>query len=215
VPCWALHHRGTAMTATIRVVVADDHPVLVEGIKSALEAQPSIIVVGVARNFEQVPGVLKETSPDVLILDLTGMGDSMLGLMQRLRREYPSVGVIIFSTTLDYAAELIDLGVRGYVTKTEMASDLIRAVSAVANGDLCFSPHVIRHLEQTRADATLTPRELFALKLFVQRSETAEIAREMHIKPHSVQNLFNAMFEKTGCKGRRQLVEWYLRVHGT
>ncbi|NTU78134.1 MAG: response regulator transcription factor [Chloroflexales bacterium] len=201
------------MSAAIRVVVADDHPVLIEGIKNVLAAQPAIAVVGVATAFAQVPGVLTETAPDVLILDLAGMGDSMLALMHRLRREHPRVGVIIFSTMLDYAAELIDLGVRGYVTKTEMAANLVQAISAVARGDLCFSPLVTRHLEQT-AGMPVTPRELYALKLYVQGLPTAEIATEMHIKPHSVQNLFNSMFEKTQCKGRRELARWYKRRYG-
>lgn len=203
------------MSATIRVVVADDHPVLIEGIKNVLEVQSSIAVVGVANSFEQVPAVLQATAPDVLILDLTGMGDSMLGLMQRLGREHPKVGVIIFSTYLKYASELISLGARGYVTKTEMASDLVRAVRAVASGELCFSPAVARHLEQSKSEAQLSAREHFAIKLYIQGLETAGIAKEMHIKPHSVQNIFNSMFEKTRCSSRRQLVEWYLRIYGS
>jgi len=203
------------MTSTIRVVVADDHPVLVEGIKNVLEATASIAIVGVAGSFEEVPGLLKAARPDVLILDLTGMGDSMMGLMQRLGREFSNVGVIIFSTHLSYAAELIELGVRGYVTKAEMSSDLVSTVIAVAHGDLALSPLVVKHLDQTRADTPLSPREHLAIKLYIQGLETADIAIEMCIKPHSVQNLFNSMFEKTGCTTRRQLVTWYVRMHGS
>lgn len=203
------------MTATIHVVVADDHPVLVAGIKNVLEAQPAIAVVGVAGSFDEVPGVLKATAPDVLILDISGMGESVMGLMQRLGRDFPSVGVVIFSTHLSYATELMDLGVRGYVTKTEMSSDLVSIVTAVAHGEVACSPLVIKHLEQTKADLPLSPREHLAIKLYIQGLETPDIAREMSIKPHSVQNLFNSMFEKTGCSSRRQLVTWYIRVHGS
>ena len=213
-PCWALHHRGTAMTATIRVVVADDHPVLIEGIKSVLEAQPSITVVGVARNFEQVPSVLEATQPHVLILDLTGMGEALFGMMQRLGRDFPSVGVVIFSSYLSYAAELIELGVRGYVTKVEMSSDLVNSVLAVAHGDIACSPLVVKHLEQTRADIPFSPREHLAIRLYLQGMETPEIATEMSIRGHSVQNLFNSMFAKTGCRSRRELAALYLRVYG-
>lgn len=203
------------MTAVIRVVIADDHPIVIEGLKNVLSAHESVELVGVADSFEQVPPVLQQTKPDVLILDLTGMGDAALSLMQRLRRDYPTVAVIIFSTHLNYATELLELGARGYVTKTEMGSDLMRAISAVATGELCVSPAVARHLEQSSPDAAFTPRESLALKLFIQGFETPEIARQMHIKPHSVQNLFNAMFEKTGCKSRRQLIEWYRRIYGS
>lgn len=202
------------MTATIRVVVADDHPVMVEGIKNVLARQPSIVVVGVAENFGRVPAVLKETCPDVLILDLTGMGDTAMALMQRLERDFPAVGVIIFSTALNYAKELLDSGARGYVTKTELASDLIRAVIAVARGELCLSPLVQQHLERTSDDNPLTPRELFALRMEVQGLRTHQMAAQMQIKGHSVQNLFNSMFAKTGCRTRRELVEWYLQLYG-
>lgn len=94
------------MTATIRVVVADDHPLMLDGIKDALEAHPSITVVGTAKSFNQVPSVLKEAGPNVLVLDLAGMGNAMIGLMQRLGRDFPKVGVVIFSSHLSYVAEL-------------------------------------------------------------------------------------------------------------
>jgi DNA-binding NarL/FixJ family response regulator len=203
------------MTTTIRVVVADDHPIVIEGLKNILAAHESIALVGVANSFKQVPSVLHQTNPDILILDLSGMGDAALSLMQRLQREYPTVAVIIFSTYLDCAGELIELGARGYVTKTEMGSDLVCAIIAVARGELCVSPAVARHLEQSHPDATFTPRETLALKLFIQGKETPEIAQEMHIKRHSVQNLFNAMLQKTGCKSRRELTEWYRRMYGS
>jgi DNA-binding NarL/FixJ family response regulator len=203
------------MAATIRVVVADDHPMLIEGMRNVLSAQPSIAVVGVANSFEQVPEVLTATSPHVLVLDLLGMGDAILALMQRLQRQFPQVGVVIFSTALNYAADLIDLGVRGYVTKTEMVDNLVKAVTAIAQGGMYFSPLVQRHLELISGDSTLTSRELLALRLFVEGMETAEIATEMNIKPHSVQNLFNSMYEKTQCRGRRQLTEWYKRKYGS
>lgn len=202
------------MTATIRVVIADDHPVTVEGMKHVLARQPDITVVGVAENFGQVPAVLKQTCPDVLILDLTGMGNTTIALMQRLERDFPTVGVVIFSSALNFANELLDLGVRGYVTKTELASELICAVTAVARGEICLSPLVEQYLERTAEDNPLTPRELFALRMEVQGLRTQQMAEIMQIKSHSVQNLFNSMFAKTGCRTRRELVEWYVQLYG-
>lgn len=202
------------MTTAIRVVIADDHPIVIEGLKNILAAHESLELVGVANSFKQVPAVLHQTNPDTLILDLSGMGDAALSLIQRLRRDYPTVAIIIFSTYLNCAGELIELGVRGYVTKTEMGSDLVRAILAVASGEICVSPAVARHLEQSDPDTPFTPRETLALKLFIQGMETPEIAQEMHIKRHSVQNLFNSMLQKTGCKSRRELTEWYRRMYG-
>jgi DNA-binding NarL/FixJ family response regulator len=202
------------MTATIHVVIADDHPVTVEGIKNVLATQPSIAVVGLAENFGQVPAVLAQTRPDVLILDLTGMGNTTIALMQRLERDFPTVGVVIFSSALNYANELLDHGVRGYVTKTELASDLIRAVTAVARGEICLSPLVEQYLGRTGDNNALTPRELFALRMEVQGLRTQQMAEIMQIRSHSVQNLFNSMFAKTGCRTRRELAEWYIQLYG-
>jgi two-component system, NarL family, invasion response regulator UvrY len=203
------------MTAAIRVVVADDHPIIVDGVQNVLAQHPAISLVGVARSFARVSEVLNQTAPDVLILDVSGMGGSVLGLMSRLQREHAQIAVVIFSSMVDLAPELLDLGARGYVTKDELSRELVRAIKVVATGDRFVSPVVAEFIEQTSQLNALSQKELVALKLMVQGMGTVQIAEQMGVNPHTAQNYFTSMRRKTGCMSRTQLMEWYRRVYGS
>ncbi len=203
------------MTAAIRVVVADDHPIIVDGVQNLLAQHPEICLVGVARSFATVSDVLNQTAPDILVLDVSGMGGSVLNLMSRLQREHAKIGVVIFSSMVDLAPELLDSGARGYVTKDELSRELVRAIKVVATDELFVSPVVARFLEQTRQQSLLSPKELIALKLLVQEMGTVQIAEQMGVNPHTAQNYITSMRRKTGCMGRIQLVEWYRRTYGS
>lgn len=199
------------MSAAIRVVVADNHPIIIDGVQKHLAAHPEIGLVGVADSFATVPDALDEHLPDVLVLDLTGMGGSALNLMNRLQREYPQLHVVIFSTTVDFAPELLDAGARGYVTKDEYTRELVRAIKAVAQGELFISPVVAHYLEQSRKPTPLSPKEQIALKLLVQGLGTVQIAEQMGVGVHTAQNYITSMRRKTGSIERTQLVEWYYK----
>lgn len=202
------------MTAAIRVVVADDHPIIIDGVQNVLAQHPEINLVGVARSFATVSEVLNQTTPDVLVLDVSGMGGSVLNLMSRLQREHARIGVVIFSSMVDLAPELLDSGARGYVTKDELSRELVRAIKTVAMDELFVSPVVAEFLEQTRQQTSLTQKELIALKLLVQGMGTVQIAEQMGVNPHTAQNYITSMRRKTGCMSRTQLVEWYRRTYG-
>lgn len=202
------------MTPAIRVVVADDHPIIIDGVQNLLAQHPEIGLVGVARSFAAVTEVLDQTVPDVLVLDVSRMGGSVLNLMNRLQREYAQLGVVIFSSMVDLAPELLDAGARGYVTKDELSRELVRAIKVVATGERFVSPVVAKFLEQARQQTSLSPKELIALKLLAQGMGTVQIAEQMGVNPHTAQNYITSMRRKTGCMERTQLVEWYHRTYG-
>jgi DNA-binding NarL/FixJ family response regulator len=201
------------MTAAIRVVVADDHPIIVDGVQNVLAQYPEIGLVGVANSFATVSEVLNQTTPDVLVLDVSGMGGSVLHLLSRLQREHAQIGVVIFSSMVDLAPELLDSGARGYVTKDELSRELVRAIKVVAMGELFVSPVVAEFLGQARQQTSLSHKELIALKLLVQGLGTVQIAEQMGVNPHTAQNYITSMRRKTGCMERTQLVEWYRRTY--
>jgi DNA-binding NarL/FixJ family response regulator len=202
------------MSTTIRVVVADDHPIIIDGVQNLLAQHPEIALVGRAHSFDRVTEVLDQTSPDVLILDVSGMGGSVLSLMNRLQREYAQLAVVIFSSMVDLAPELLDAGARGYVTKDELSRELVKAIKVVAQGELFVSPVVTKYLEQAIQQAPLSPKELVALKLLAQGLGTVQIAEQMGVNVHTAQNYITILRRKTGCMQRTQLVEWYRRVYG-
>lgn len=197
------------VTTTVRVVVADDYPVVVHGLPKLLLEEAPVSLVGSARSFKEVIEVLTQVEADVLVLDLSGMNGSPLAIMSRLRREHPSLGIVIYSSQIDFAPEMLDAGARGFVTKDEAISEVVKAILAAAEGKRHISPLVQEYLDQTTKDTLLTERELTALNLLAQGKSTAEIAEAMGIHIHTAQNHITALRRKTGCSQRVLLVEWY------
>lgn len=200
----------------IRVLLADDHPVVLDGLYGRLTSLPHIEIVGTAQSFAEVPPLLDSLATDVLVLDLGGMGGAPLTLVQRVRREHPQVGLIVFSSSIDLAPEMLQAGVLGYVVKEDMTSQLVNALMAVARGQPWRSAVVEEYLERgsgVQRFHQLAPKELSVLKLLAQGMSTTEIAEDMGIDPRTVQNYITAMRRKTGCEERTQLVNWYRRMH--
>jgi DNA-binding NarL/FixJ family response regulator len=200
-------------TPPIRILIGDDHPIVRDGLASLLNGSEQFSVVATARSFPDVVDALRRHQADVVILDLGGMEGSPLAVLQRLQHDYPQLRVIIFSSTIDLAPELIQAGAAGYVAKEERPSVLVEAVATVVTGQAFYSPFVQDYLAQSQKETTLTPKEALSLKLLAQGLTTREIASQMGIDPRSVQNYITSMLRKTGCAQRLQLVDWYRRTY--
>ena len=204
-------------TTSIRVVIADDHPVILDGLTTLLAANPTIAVVAVAQSFRALLDVLDRVAADVLILDLGGMGGSPLTAVNRLGRDHPSVRVIVFSSSVDLAPELLHAGVRGYIPKEDFTEQLITAIHTVMAGQTYLSPSVAHYLAQTTQTHhrhRLAPKELSVLKLLALGHGTGEIAEQLQIDQRSVQNYITTLRRKIGCHERTQLADWYRRMYG-
>lgn len=205
-------------TLPVRLVIADDHPVVLDGLLATLSNAPGLKVVGVAQSFEEIVELLSRVTADVAVLDLSGMGGAPLTAIRDVRAAFPYVGLVVFSSSIDLAPELLDIGVDGYVIKEDMTSQLITAIQAVAHGRRFISPTVQDFIERTEAasrDFHLAPNELQILRLLSDGLKTVDIAREMNIDPRTVQNYINIMRRKLGCEQRTQLVIWYQRLYGS
>jgi DNA-binding NarL/FixJ family response regulator len=202
---------------TIRVVLADDHPIVLDGLKAILAATPAIEVVGVVRSFEALIALPELAISDVLILDIGGMGGSPLMVVAHILRDHPAVRIVIFSSSIDLAPELLQAGVRGYVPKEHISDQLLRAIHAVYASQTYLAPEVVEYLElaqQAHKQYRLAPKELSVLKLLAMGLGTAEIAQQLQIDQRSVQNYITALRRKIGCHERTQLVDWYRRISG-
>lgn len=201
-------------TARIRVLIADDHPIVRDGLCMLLAGSEQITVVATAHSFSEAITAAAQHSADVIILDLGGMGGSPLAILHQLRHTCPQLRVIVFTSSIDLAPELIAAGALGYVAKEEHFTILMTAITCVAVGQVFLSPLVLEYLEQSTMQSPLTPKEQIALKLLAQGLSTLEIAAQMRIDPRSVQNYITSMRRKTGCFQRTQLVDWYRRTYG-
>nr|MCU0492382.1 response regulator transcription factor [Chloroflexaceae bacterium] len=163
----------------IRVLVADDHPVVIDGIVTNLSTYPQITLVAVALQAAEVYDQLTKHAVDVLVLDLHGMGEAPLVLIDRLRRKYPKVAIVVFSSSVAMAPEVLDAGVRGYLLKDERMAYLYDAIVAVYQGMTFRSPLVQAYLDQhteVRQQHRLTPKELEVLKFLALGEGTEAIA---------------------------------------
>lgn len=200
--------------APIRLLIADNHPIVHSGLSDVLREAPHISVVGTPTSFAEVLEQLTRTEADVLVLDLSGMGEPALTMISRLRRAHPRLRVIIFSSSVDLAQELLQAGALGYVVKEELNDHMIRAIQAAADDEPYISPMVEEYLARAsylRGESQLRPQELSVLRLLVGGMGTVQIAEALGIDPRSVQNYITRLRRKTGCAQRTQLVAWYER----
>jgi DNA-binding NarL/FixJ family response regulator len=215
------HHLSSETTAPaptlensvpIRVIIADDHPIVRDGIQAILAGDPQTHVVGVATSFDDVLVLLTNVSADVLVLDLRGMGSGPLSLVTRLQHMHPDLAIVVFSSSIELAPELLQAGVRGYVIKDDLSEYLRTAIHAAALDQRFLSPlaqdYVLRTMTQ-RQPRQLTSQEVHVLRLLAEGLGTVQIAEQIGIDPRSVQNHITALRRKLGCRERTQLVAWY------
>jgi DNA-binding NarL/FixJ family response regulator len=203
----------------IRVVVADDFPLVREGVVRALNQDPAIEVVAQAENGQEALHVAARLQPDVMILDLRMPDLGGLAVLDKLRSTQPEIRVIVM-TASEQASTLLDAiaaGAAGYLSKRSTGEELRQAVITAHGGGSVITPSLASHLlkefsssargEQS-AVRPLQGRELDVLRLVVQGKTDNEIGQELFISPRTVQNHLTRIREKTGLRRRSELTRW-------
>jgi DNA-binding NarL/FixJ family response regulator len=194
---------------TVRVVLADDHPVVRDGLRGMLAAVPGIEVVGEAADGVEAVAVVRATGPDVLLLDLRMPGGDGLDAIAALRGDPVRVLVLsTFATGRDVAAAL-EAGATGYVLKDTPAAQLVAALRAAAAGESVLSPAVATQVvSRLRGDADggLTDRELAVLRLVAQGTPNRAIAASLFVSEATVKTHLGHVFGKLGAADRAAAV---------
>ena len=204
----------------IRVIVADDFPLVREGIARALSEDPAIDVIAEAATGTEALALTLELEPDVLVLDLRMPELGGLAVLGRIRDERLSVKVVIM-TASEEAGTLLDAvaaGAEGYLTKRTTAQELRQAVITAHGGGSVITPSLAGHLLQEFAHRAhgeassvrpmMADREVEILRLVVQGKTDVEIGAAMFISPRTVQNHLTRIREKTGLRRRSELTRW-------
>ncbi len=203
----------------IRVVVAEDFPVALEGIVRALAVDPAIEVVGQAENGHDALRLAEELRPDVMILDLRMPDLGGLAVLDKLRASRPQIRIIVM-TASEQASTMLDAiaaGAAGYLSKRSNAEELRQAVIIAYGGGSVITPSLASHLLQEFSSSArgeqsqvrpLQGRELDVLRLVVQGKTDNEIGKELFISPRTVQNHLTRIREKTGLRRRAELTRW-------
>ena len=207
---------------TIRVIVADDHPILRAGLVSVLDASTDLRVVAEAGNGAEVARAIREVAFDVLLLDVSMPGKSGLDLLRQIRKDYPRLPILIVSSHPEdqYALRAIKAGASGYVTKMSAPADLVTAVRTVSNGRKFITPALAElladHIERpdhATPHESLSDREFQTLKMIGAGHSLTEIAEVLCISVKTVSVYRSRVLEKMHLKNNVELTRYVLE-HG-
>ena len=209
---------------TIRVLVADDHTLVRQGIRQYLETAGDIEVVGEAANGQEVLDLLEGgAQTDVALIDFRMPEMDGLDTARAMRDRFPEVLVVMLSAYDDrqFVVEAVRAGAHGYVLKTRDAEELVQTVRLVAGGNLVIDPQLVVALaeelsqtkERTRKAETLTARELEVLQLLAFGRSNKDIADELDLSPDTVKTHLTHIFDKLGASDRTAAVAHALRRH--
>jgi DNA-binding NarL/FixJ family response regulator len=195
----------------LTVAVIDDHPATRLGIISALNEVPDIKVVGEASSGPELAALLRESVPDVLLLDINMPEFDVSEAVLRMREQVPQMRIIIVTIHEDekHVCGLVELGVDGYLIKEEPMTEYVKAIRAVSAGGTYFSQRVVPimwGLNSNGSTPTLTPRELEVLELMATGAKADAIAEELFITPRTVTTHATNIYRKLGATNRAAAV---------
>lgn len=205
--------------APITVLVADDHPLLRQGLRTALTADAGLQVVAEVADGEEALRQILRLTPEVAILDIDMPGRGGLAVARELNRLNSPVRIIILTlhTGMDLLLEALEMGIRGYVLKSSAATDIADGVRRVAGGDTYFSPEVHRMLQQGAAKqrvppelACLTPIELRLVQQIAIGKTSREIAASLELSARTIENYRTAICGKLNLTGPNALLRYAL-----
>jgi DNA-binding NarL/FixJ family response regulator len=190
---------------TIRVLVADDHPVVRHGLCTMLEIEDDIVVVGRAADGEEAVAQARETHPDIILMDVQMPNVDGIEAMRRIRADDPEARVIVLTTYRDedYIFPSLRAGAKGYLLKDASREELAAAIRAVHRGESLLDPQIAN---QARSREGLTARELEVLELMADQHSNAQIAEKLFVSENTVKTHVSNILAKLGCGDRAAAV---------
>ncbi len=210
--------------AKIKVLIADDHTIVREGVRMILAKERDIEVVGEAGDGRQALDLVDRLRPEVIIMDLSMPEMGGIEATKHVKERHPAVNVLALTMHEDesYVFQLLRAGASGYVLKRAAAQDLVQAVRAAARGEAFLYPSITRKVvedylkrveqgeERERYDG-LTEREREVLTLIAQGLTNQQIAQKLFISIKTVQTHRAHILEKLGLHDRTELVRYAIR----
>jgi DNA-binding NarL/FixJ family response regulator len=196
------------VSAPIRIVIADDHPLFRAGLRALLGSVADMEVVGEATTGDEAVDLAREEHPEVVVMDLNMPGFGGIGATRRIVEDARGVRVLVMTMHEDDEAVFAALraGAHGYLLKGALQEETLRAIRAVANGEAILGPAVAARLQgyltaPTVADPAdafpqLTDREIEVLELLAERRSNAEIAAELFLSQKTVRNYVSGILAK-------------------
>ncbi len=205
----------------IKIMIADDHSMIREGLKNLLELDGDIQVIAEAVDGEDCLNKLQVVKPDVLLLDINMPKKNGLEVLKSLKSKKSKLKVLVLTVhnEIEYLMKAVDIGVNGYVLKDSESAELKKAIFTVAEGETYIQPSLIPALNakmiETNKDAekikSLTKRELDVLKLLAVGMYNKEVGKRLEISERTVKNHVSNIFKKLGVTDRTQAAVFAIR----
>jgi two-component system, NarL family, response regulator NreC len=215
---------GTAAMDNLRILLADDHNILRDGMRLLLERQPGFEVVGEASDGREIVDLAREQRPDVIVMDIAMPNMNGIEATRRIVENHPETGVVILSMHYDesYVLRSLKAGAKAYLLKDALKAELISAIRAVSEGRSFFSPKISRVLQEDyiealgRKDADdsyelLTSREREVLQLVAEGKTNKEIAGILNVSMYTVDTHRTHILQKLNLHSVPELILYAVR----
>ncbi len=192
----------------VRVIIADDHPIVREGLQAVISDQPDMVVVGQASTGAEAVVLALTHRPDVVLMDLRMPEMNGVDAIVAIRAQWPDAHVIVL-TTYDGDEDIyraLQAGARGYLLKDTPRADLLEAIRAVARGQTRIPPEVATRLVERIGAPAITEREIDVLRLMAQGRSNKQIGAQLHISEGTVKFHVNNILGKLQAEDRTQAV---------
>jgi len=205
---------------TIRILIADDHPVVRKGLKALLNTEPGLEVVGEAADGEQAVTKASTLKPDVILMDLSMPRKDGVQAISEIRQEVPGVKILVLTSFAEDRRIIaaIEAGALGYLLKESSPRELVRAVRTVYRGDSSLHPtvaHKLIHSLQRSSEGpqteSLTVREIKVLRLIAEGLSNHDIAKKLFISEPTVRTHVSNILRKLHLDNRTQAALYALR----
>lgn len=206
---------------TIRILLADDHAIVREGVRHILERADDLEVVGEASDGEEAVALVETLQPDIVLMDITMPRLGGLEATERIRQRWPDVAVIVLTMheSYDYFFQVLRFGASGYVLKGASGDELIAAVRAVHAGDVYIHPPIAKRLvrehlrsiergEHPEASDGLSDRERQILRLIAEGLTSQQIADRLVLSVNTVNSHRKHVMEKLNLHNRADLIRY-------
>lgn len=200
----------------INIIIADDHEIVVEGLRSLLKDEHGISIIGEAYNGEDVIPLLKSNLINVAVLDISMPKMDGVDLTKFIKNNYPNIRILILTmhNEIGFIRRVIEAGAHGYILKNKGKEELVRAIQTLHNGNEYLGEEVTKTLFSSIRNTTvygeiqLTKREKEVLKLITDSYTTPKISDKLNIAPSTVETHRRNLIEKTGVKNSKGLVKF-------
>ena len=208
----------------IKIIIVDDHKMFRDGIRALLEKEKNIEVVADAKDANELLNILKNITPDVILMDIDMGETNGIDATAEVKRSHPEINILALSMhgEHNYILKMLEAGATGYILKNAGKEEMLTAIISVASGDSYFSREVSSRLieylnkpqisiKNTDKEIPLTNREIEILKLIAQEYSNPEIAEELFISIRTVDTHRRNLIEKLGVKNTAGLVKFAIR----